>query len=110
MIIDEQHYVPLKECSLDPFNEQDVRSYDGVLQHITFQNGQAVGHIFLEGLDHKVSLPLQEHVSSEEVTLYIKESSIRTFGAHPYEVEKPHTGPLVCHRISCYCLVYTAAI
>ena len=80
LVIDEQHYVPLKECSLDPFNEQEVRSYNGMLQHITFQNGQAIGHIFLEDLDHKVSLPLQEYVSGEEVTLYIKESSIRTFG------------------------------
>ncbi|MGP4076084.1 ABC transporter ATP-binding protein [Halobacillus sp. K22] len=80
LVIDSRHYVPVKDCSLHPIKEEEMRSYDGILQHITFQNGQTVGHILLKDLGHKIVLPLREHVSAEKITLYIKESSIRKFG------------------------------
>lgn len=83
LVLDADRFVPIMECALQPFEEQDTLVYHGVLQHVTFQNGQPIGHIFIKKLDKKVSLPLNQSLSLGEVNIYMKKSSIRRFGGKP---------------------------
>ncbi|MGP4062710.1 heme ABC exporter ATP-binding protein CcmA [Halobacillus sp. H74] len=85
LILDENQFVPLMEISLNPTGSvNDTISYDGKIEHITYQHGRAIAHIHIKELNQKISIPVAEKSPlPSEVTLTIPESSVRTFqGKH----------------------------
>ncbi|MBH0231590.1 ABC transporter ATP-binding protein [Halobacillus yeomjeoni] len=81
LVIDSDHYAPLSSCYLSASDAgEDPRTFEAAVQQITYQNGQAIGHIYVDELDEKVSLPIKHFTHNDRIKLYIAKSMIRRFG------------------------------
>ncbi|WP_226585394.1 ABC transporter ATP-binding protein [Halobacillus litoralis] len=81
LILNDQEYVPLQaiELSSSPFKE-DTQTFEGTVEHITYQHGRPIAHIEIKESGAKVPLPLtNDEQLQNEVFLSIPVSSIQRF-------------------------------
>ncbi|KHE67249.1 ABC transporter ATP-binding protein, partial [Halobacillus sp. BBL2006] len=80
IVLDDSTYAPLKAISFEsPDSGKDTLSLQGVVQHITYQNGLVIGHILIEDLQEKIAVPMETPEVSEQISLYLPVSSLRQF-------------------------------
>ncbi|MCA0972609.1 ABC transporter ATP-binding protein [Halobacillus litoralis] len=79
LVIDEERYIPVQSCLFRPPSDTSYEQHEGTIQHKTYQHGQTIGHLFLESLGEKVSLPVQEGSVGAELSLYLPLDKIKRF-------------------------------
>jgi heme ABC exporter ATP-binding subunit CcmA len=80
IVLDDSTYAPLKAISFEsPDSSKDTLSLQGVVQHISYQNGLVIGHILIEDSQEKIAIPMEKNEVSEQVSLSIPVSSLRRF-------------------------------
>ncbi|WP_062515726.1 ABC transporter ATP-binding protein [Halobacillus sp. KGW1] len=82
-IIDDRTYVPLKHVRFHSSEkEEDSLTFQGRVEHITYNHGHPIAHIELPELEKKLAIPLQDRSLIEtDVLLYVNKADVRTFQA-----------------------------
>ncbi|WP_281659382.1 ABC transporter ATP-binding protein [Halobacillus sp. Cin3] len=87
LILNENEFVPLGDIQLSPgHGDGKVRTFQGRMEHLTYQHGHPVAHINVPALGSRVALPVQQVTTdTEEVTLHIPTSRIQRFEVNQHE-------------------------
>lgn len=84
LVLDDEQYIPLSSCMLHPPQSSEAyETYSGIIEHVTYQHGQSIGHVYVEDLNKKISLPISNLSAKEEIHLYLPSSQIKRFRGNP---------------------------
>lgn len=80
LILNEHEFAPLQAIQVETQKTMgnDV-SFQATVEHITYQHGRPVAHLYVKELEKKISVPIDESFSKQEVHVTIPNSSIQTF-------------------------------
>ncbi|WP_281976272.1 ABC transporter ATP-binding protein [Halobacillus litoralis] len=80
LVLDKTHFVPFSSCHLlKPENSGPYKCYGATLQHVTYQHGQKIGHLFVKELNQNLSLPVKDIELEGGLKIYIPKQSIQSF-------------------------------
>ncbi|MYL51277.1 ATP-binding cassette domain-containing protein [Halobacillus litoralis] len=80
LILNDHEFVPLHAVQLgsQKTSENGV-SFHASVEHITYQHGRPIVHLYIRELEKKISLPINESLPKQEVQVTIPCDSIKTF-------------------------------
>ncbi|MGR9047683.1 ABC transporter ATP-binding protein [Halobacillus faecis] len=80
LILNDHEFTPLHAVQVGTrkTSENGV-SYHATVEHITYQHGRPVAHLYVHELEKKISIPVDETLDTREVQVTIPKGSIQTF-------------------------------
>ncbi|MBX0359666.1 heme ABC exporter ATP-binding protein CcmA [Halobacillus sp. Nhm2S1] len=80
LILNDHEFAPLHavQVGIQKGLGQDI-SFHATVEHITYQHGRPIAHLYIKDLEKKISLPINEALPKREVQIAIPSHSIKTF-------------------------------